>query len=105
MKQGHWIVLKILEKMEIKHDYTRVFRIEMMADDEEGYDEITPFLSAMQKIHEDSSAIGFVNRFTPNERTVLKGIWENIKENAQTVIEADHKKAGEGIQSTRIQNT
>lgn len=62
--------------------------VELMADDSVGYDEIKPFMSAMKKIHEDSSKVGFINRFSTNEQLVLKGIWETLKEeHAETVVE------------------
>lgn len=71
--------------------------LEIMADDDAGYDEITPFLSAMKKIKDDSKKIGFINRFSTNERMVLMGIWEKIKDDAQTTIETVDKKTSQGI--------
>ena len=88
--------------MEIKLDYTRVLQLAIMANDAEGYDEITPFVSAMKKIHEDSKAVGFVNRFSSNERLVLKGIWENIKDNAETTVETNYQEIGKGVQPSGV---
>lgn len=73
--------------MEMKKDYRRMMTIELMADDEKGYDEIKPFLTAMKKIEEDSSTIGFMRRFSKNEQIILKGIWDQIKDDAQFTIE------------------
>lgn len=81
--------------MDIRKDYRRVMTVEMMADDSMGYDEIKPFISAMKKIYEDSNKIGFKNRFSTNEQTVLRGIWEQIKEDhAEAVVEKANKKTG-----------
>ena len=66
--------------------------LELVASDEENYDEIAPFLSAMKKIHEDSKTIGFINRFSKNERILLSGIWEQIKEDAEPVIKRANEK-------------
>ena len=89
--------------MEIKKDYRRVMTVEMMADDSIGYDEIKPFISAMKKIYEDSSKVGFVNRFSTNEQMILKGIWETIKEeHAETVVEEVDKETGKGTQSSGV---
>lgn len=88
--------------MEMRKDYRRVMTIEIMCDDEKGYDEITPFLSAMKKIHEDSVTVGFMNRFDKNERIVLNGLWEKIKEDAEPVIEKNNQGFSQGTQPTRI---
>ena len=79
--------------MELKKDFTKIVTIGLMAD-EEGYDEITPFASAFQKIYEDSSKVGFKNRFTPNEQQVLKGIWENLQKDALLPVKETDKKTG-----------
>jgi len=90
--------------MEIRKDFRRVLSIEVMADDDNGYDEITPFMNAMRKIHEDSKKIGFINRFSENERVVLFNIWEKLKEDAQYVVEKTNAEDSGGKQSTGIQN-
>lgn len=89
--------------MEIRKDYRRVLTLEVMADDEMGYDEIGPFLSAMKKIHQDSKKIGFINRFSEHERVVLFNIWEKLKEDAKYIIEETDTKNSGKVQSTGVQ--
>jgi hypothetical protein len=74
--------------------------LELIADDEEGYDEITPFLRIMHKLNEDSKEVGFLNRYSNNERTILKGIWEKVKKDAESVLEKTNKKTSQGTQSS-----
>ena len=69
--------------MDLTRDYRKRMVLEIIADEESGYDEISPFISAMKKIHQDSHKIGFKNRFTANERVVLAGIWEELKNHVQ----------------------
>lgn len=88
--------------MELRKDFRRVLSLEMIADDSDGYDEITPFFSAMRKIHEDSKKIGFINRFSVEERILLKGIWEKVKDDAQPIIEEANKQTGQGTRITRV---
>ena len=69
--------------MDLKKDYRKRLILEIIADEDQDYDEISPFVSAMEKIHQDSHKIGFKNRFTQNERIVLQGIWDKVKEHVQ----------------------
>ena len=91
-------------KMETRKDYRRMLTVEFMADDDKRYDEIKPFLSAMKKIHEDSSSIGFLRRFTKDEQVVLNGLWEKLKDDAQFTVQKVDKGSVQGVQDTRIQN-
>jgi len=75
--------------MELKKDYRRVLTLEFMADDAIGYNEISPLLSAVRKIHEDSSTIGFQRRFSKDEQIILNGIWDKIKNDAELTIQKD----------------
>jgi len=98
------LILYLKEKMETRKDYRRMLTLELMADDEKGYDEIKPFLSAIKKIHEDSTSIGFLRRFTKNEQVVLNGLWEKLKDDAQFTIQKVDKGPIQGVQDTRIQD-
>lgn len=79
-----------------------MFVLELLADDENGYDEITPFVRAFKKIYDDSHKVGFTNRFTPNEKTVLRGIWEKIEKDAHAILKEADKKTGPGAQSSGV---
>ena len=88
--------------MELKKDFRRVVVLELTADDETGYDEIEPFVSAFKKIYEDSKKVGFQNRFSPNEQTVLRGVWDTLKNNALTPIEETNKETSSGTRYPRV---
>ena len=65
--------------MESKFEDRKIFNLQIEADMVTGYDEITPFFSAMKKLSEKAKRPGFVREFNKNERIVLKAIWDDLK--------------------------
>lgn len=79
--------------MNLKYEDKRVLTLEIEADLLTGYDEITPFVSAIKKISEKAKRPGFVREFSKNERIVLKGLWDEMKP-YDAVKEGNSNKAG-----------
>ena len=65
--------------MEFKLENRQVLNLELINDVQTGYDEISPFMSIISKMHEDSHKTGFQRKFDKNERIVINAIWEKTK--------------------------
>lgn len=66
--------------MELKLEDKRILQIYIEHDLVHDYDEISPFISMMEKLVAKSKKQGFIREFSSNERIVINGIWDQLKQ-------------------------
>ena len=65
--------------MEISYRQLRELSIHLVHDINDDYDEISPFLSALNKIKKEVERSGFKGMFNREEKEMWKKIFEQIK--------------------------